>query len=71
MASPQTSAAHFYLVSLRGDPEENLGGKFIPLVTLRDTVLLYLCALNGKAKGQQRMWHLKVLTSEGIYIKLY
>jgi len=49
---PQTSAAHLYLAYLRDGLDENLGGKFIPLVTLRDAVLLYVCALNDKAKGQ-------------------
>lgn len=48
----QTSAAYLYLVYLRGDLYENLGDMLIPLVPLRETVLLYLCALNNKAKGQ-------------------
>lgn len=39
---PQSSAAHLYLAYLRGDLNENPGGKFVPLVTLRKTVLLYL-----------------------------
>lgn len=49
---PHIHAARLYLACLRGDLDEDLGGKFAPLVTLRETVLLYLCALNDKAKGQ-------------------
>lgn len=47
---PQASVAHFYLAYLRGDLDENPWGKFIPLVTLRDAVLLYFCS-KWQSKG--------------------
>lgn len=41
---PQTSVAHLCLTYLKGDLDENPWGKFVPLVTSREAVLLYLCS---------------------------
>lgn len=73
----------YYLAYLKGDPDENLKSKSIPLVTSRDKALLCLYSLSNKKRGSERCtpesankwryWktHRDRTMNEGIFCNLY